>query len=323
MLRGRLVHAVVAGLCGSLLAASAASADSVTGSGTATDRGWTYTVSIDASSGPHGEQASGTMSWISVDQNGVQREHWEGNVTCLNVRGARATAIGELTFADPTMHPGQGLALMVEDGGAAGADGVGVGFPRSSDLGGTCPNWAPFKTLGSGDLLVTDEDPDRVAPVVSIEGDLEVDAESPEGGWVTLRVTAVDDLDGPVFPWCDGYTGGLFPVGIHVITCFASDLTGNVGSSTVEFRVKGAAEQIADLRASVQALSLPAGHLRVLDEKLAKADAALAAGDVEASCADLLRFEREVGDVPDKKLTDERTLELQADAVRIRAAAGC
>ena len=325
MLRGRRLYVLVAILSGSLLAADTAGADSVTGSGTLTDRfGWTLTATIDARSGPHGEQASGTMSWTGVDQNGVVREHWEGTVNCLNVRGARATATGAPTFADPPLHPEQGLALIVEDGGADGPDRVAVGFPRYSDLGGACPNWTPFYSVDSGDLLVEDEDPDRVPPVVTIEGELEVDAESPEGGWVALHATAVDDLDGPLAnTWCDPIPGGLYPIGTHSITCFATDLTGNTGSTTVEFRVKGASEQIADLRAIVQGLPLAAGHVRVLDEKLAKAGAALAAGELQEGCEFLLRFVRELGDLPDKKLSAEQTAELEADATRIRSVAGC
>jgi hypothetical protein len=262
------------------------------------------------------------MSWTSVDENGVRREHWEGNVSCLSVRGARATMVGQLTFASPEMHPGQGLALIVEDGGD-GADRVGVGFPLLTQLGGTCPVWSPFVTLSSGDIVVEDEQPDQVPPAVTIEGTLEVPAESPEGGWVTLHVTATDDLDGPVSAWCDQNQGGLFAIGSHSITCFASDLTGNTGASTVEIRVKGAREQVVDLRASVQNLALPPGQLRSLDEPLAKVDAALAADEVEESCEFLQRFERELDDLPAKKLSAEQMLELEADAVRIRAVAGC
>jgi hypothetical protein len=324
MRRRLLARSLIAALVGSLVAAGTASADTIAGTGSYVDRfGWTYTASVDARSGPHGEEPSGTIVYTAVDQNGVRREHSEATVICLAARGGLATAVGERTLSDPPAHPGQGIAVTVDDGRGAEADGFGVSAPRLSDLGGTCPVLRSFAAVSQGDFVVEDEDPDRVAPVVTFGGTLEVDAESPEGGWVTLAVSAVDELDGPVPAWCDHNEGGLFPIGTHSITCYASDLTGNTGSSTVEVRVLGAADQIDNLRGVLGGLPLPGGHMRSLDGTLAKAGGALALGDVQATCDLMLRFERDLGGLPQKKLSGEQDAELQGDAERIRAVAPC
>ncbi len=66
--------------------AKAQAGDSVTGTGTYLNN--RVTVTINAQSGPEGENATGTFSYTFVQQS------FQGTVTCLNVAGNIATLGG-------------------------------------------------------------------------------------------------------------------------------------------------------------------------------------------------------------------------------------
>lgn len=82
---------------------------------------------------------------------------------------------------------------------------------------------------------VETEQPDTVAPIVSVPADLTVEASSAAGAVVEFVVSADDDVDGTVVATCSHHSGATFPLGVTTVTCEATDVAGNTGSAT--FRV--------------------------------------------------------------------------------------
>jgi hypothetical protein len=184
-----------------LLTPGAAIADSVTGSGSFTDRfGWTYSVSVDANGGAFGEDARGTFRWISTDETGTVREQWEGEVTCLTVNGARATVAGRFTYALQPPHDSQGFWLSFEDNGAGARDGVSwLGFPLLADLPVACATLGATQLLGAGDVTVLDHAPTPAQATTYLDS-VVASLDLPAGNIHTLRSALGDALialDGP------------------------------------------------------------------------------------------------------------------------------
>ena len=106
------------------------------------------TASIDAHSGPAGQNATGTATF------GARQTFFGGPVTCLNVTGNRAVIGGDSAFVGP-----EGYLFLVIDNAATGApDQFGVLFPPPATAPSTCPANldVPLQDAISGDLVVHD-----------------------------------------------------------------------------------------------------------------------------------------------------------------------
>lgn len=78
---------------------------------------------------------------------------------------------------------------------------------------------------------------DTTPPLLSVPGDLVVDATSAAGAPVTFATTASDSLPGPVVTACTKTSGDFFPVRtVTPVTCTATDAVGN--STTKAFTVE-------------------------------------------------------------------------------------
>ena len=109
------------------------------------------TASVDAHSGPSGENATGTATF------GARQTFFGGPVTCLNVTGNRAVIGGDSGFVGP-----EGYFFVVVDNSATGApDLFGILFPPPADAPTTCPANldVPLQPAASGDLIVHDAQP--------------------------------------------------------------------------------------------------------------------------------------------------------------------
>lgn len=83
---------------------------------------------------------------------------------------------------------------------------------------------------GTGSFTV--EVQDRTSPIVTVPGDVTVEATGPDGARVDYpTVSAADDVDGPIDVTCDRPSGG-FPLGSTTVTCSASDSAGNHGENS-------------------------------------------------------------------------------------------
>ena len=185
--RFSLVVVVVAALAaiGPAVGSKAPKYDRVTGDGQRasisvvfpTFTGYTPTFTIDASSGPSGENAKGTMtidwgtSWLDGPYNGAPYSTTV-NVTNLCVTGNTATIVGYITSGTTNAVIGDPLVAMFRDGGKGGkSDGMLGVYSGWDNFGGksleeVCNNPYPpepegidFLPLTSGNINVTDATP--------------------------------------------------------------------------------------------------------------------------------------------------------------------
>jgi probable HAF family extracellular repeat protein len=156
---------------------------------------------------------------------------------------------------------------------------------------------------------------DLVAPTVVVPSDVAVDAESPGGAPVEFTVSAVDDVDPAPHVSCVPDSGATFPVGDTTVNCTASDSAGNVGSASFSVHVRGAAEQLGNLAASVKGV----GPGTSLEDKIAQARAAVGIGDRATASSILKAFNRQVIAQTGKSIAPDTAAALTAAAVRIGA----
>jgi HYR domain-containing protein len=87
------------------------------------------------------------------------------------------------------------------------------------------------RTTGGFAVTVSDTTP----PLVDIPADMLIRAPSAAGAVVSYRVSAGDDVDGPVAASCAPAPDLVFPLGVTTVTCAAADAAGNRSSRS--FRV--------------------------------------------------------------------------------------
>jgi HYR domain-containing protein len=81
---------------------------------------------------------------------------------------------------------------------------------------------------------------DTTRPVLSLPGDLTVDATRPGGARVSYTTTATDDVDGTVPVTYSLPSGPRFSIGTTTVSCSASDSAGNTAAGTFKVTVLGA-----------------------------------------------------------------------------------
>lgn len=79
---------------------------------------------------------------------------------------------------------------------------------------------------------------DRVAPVVTVPADIEIEATSALGAFVSYSsATALDDIDGSLPADCVPVSGSTFALGTTTVTCNAFDAAGNEGVAFFDVKV--------------------------------------------------------------------------------------
>jgi len=68
---------------------------------------------------------------------------------------------------------------------------------------------------------------DTGLPVIHVPLRIEQEAQSREGNIVAFEVSASDVVDGPLPVSCDAKSGSRFPIGVTIVTCIATDSSGN------------------------------------------------------------------------------------------------
>jgi HYR domain len=171
--------------------------------------------------------------------------------------------------------------------------------------------------------LVVANSQDTTPPVVTVPGDLTVDATGPGGARVTFTASAHDAVDPAPSLTCTPASGSAFPIGSTTVTCTAKDAAGNTASATFHVQVRGTGEQIARLVDKTRA-DVDVPLLRpVLAAPLQAAAALLAAGRTGLACVALNGYVLAVQLAPSAALTQAEKADLVADARRIRAVVGC
>ncbi len=92
---------------------------------------------------------------------------------------------------------------------------------------------ALFTLLVAAPLHAVPPPSDTIPPQISGHSDVSAYATSADGAVVTFTApTATDNVDGPVPVVCTPASGSVFPPGLTVVTCTATDAAKNVGTST-------------------------------------------------------------------------------------------
>jgi Bacterial alpha-L-rhamnosidase 6 hairpin glycosidase domain/Bacterial alpha-L-rhamnosidase C-terminal domain/Alpha-L-rhamnosidase N-terminal domain/HYR domain len=161
--------------------------------------------------------------------------------------------------------------------------------------------------------------PDTTPPVLTVPAPITVNATGPDGAVVTYVATATDNLDPHPVVKCVPPPGAVFAIGTTTVTCTATDASMNTSSATFTVHVKGAAEQLVDLRARVQGV----GSGTSMNDMIVLAQGYVANGNVAAACKKLSDFSSAVRAQSGKKVPATTATALIADATRIRAVLGC
>jgi TolB protein len=160
-------------------------------------------------------------------------------------------------------------------------------------------------------------------PVISGAVDLTVNAVSPAGADVVFHVAATDNLDPSPILSCTPPSGSTFGIGDTLVTCTASDQSGNQSQASFSVHVRGADAQIVSLAKLLDSLNLKRGIELSLKAKLIVALVAERIGAVRAACNVLGAFINEVNAQTGKAIRAADAAALIAAARQICAVLGC
>jgi Bacterial Ig domain/HYR domain len=164
---------------------------------------------------------------------------------------------------------------------------------------------------------------DTTPPVVQVPGDVAVDATNPNGATVSYAATASDVVSGALVPSCTPAAGDTFAIGDTRVACSATDGAGNTGTASFAVHVRGAREQLDNMRAWLAAQAVDTQVASRLDGELADVEKQLDAGRQNAVCGGLAEFVADVNRESGKRLTSDQAARLAGDAVRVRSVVGC
>ena len=166
---------------------------------------------------------------------------------------------------------------------------------------------------------------DTTPPSLSCPSNQTFNATGPSGAIVNYTAATASDNCGSVSPIYSKNAGTLFSIGDTTVNVTATDAATNAASCSFTVHVKGAAEQINDLIAKINALpDVKSPNKTALVSQLQTVLAALAAKDTPSACKAMQAFINLVKAQAEKKLISAAdAAALTADAVRIRAVIGC
>jgi hypothetical protein len=167
---------------------------------------------------------------------------------------------------------------------------------------------------------------DSTPPVLTVPGNITVNATSPSGAVVSYAVTVTDADDPNPTVSCTLASGSTFPVGTTAVNCSANDFSGNSATASFNVIVRGALDQISDLIALVKSFNIKQGIENSLDAKLQNVYDALSAvvsGKKSTACSKLGAFINEVEAQSGKALTTVQANQLMTVANRVKAYLGC
>lgn len=134
------------------------------------------------------------------------------------------------------VHPGNPLYPLSAIQ-AANDQSLAVGWVASGDYSQFRATAWEFARPGppSPTPCAFDESGDSEAPLLTVPGNLTVEATGPGGAVVSYAASAADAVDGPVGVTCAPASGALFPLGTTGVSCAATDAAGN--QATAAFTV--------------------------------------------------------------------------------------
>ena len=224
---------------------------------TATEKWIDITTGVDATN----NQVTGVAPALATFALGLPHDPVIGTITAP-VGALKDTALSfSAAFTDS--DPGEAHTASWSWG-----DGSGNTAGTVSESSGTISGEHTFSAAGTftGTLTLTDITgnavtktftvtvggaSDTTAPVITIGGNLTVEASGPGGAVVNFTATASDDKDGTVAVTTSRASGSTFPVGITTVTATAHDAAGNVATKTFTVTVTDSVKPVLSLPANI------------------------------------------------------------------------
>jgi hypothetical protein len=165
---------------------------------------------------------------------------------------------------------------------------------------------------------------DTVPPTLTVPASITTNATGPGAASVSYTVSATDTADPNPTVACDPPAETVFTIGDTTVRCIATDLAGN-SSDPASFvvHVKGAPEQLQDLRNAVAALPGAESLRQSLQVKLRDAQNALSAEKQASACGALNDFIGAVNARSGKSIALATAHALITDATRIKTVIEC
>jgi hypothetical protein len=186
----------------------------------------------------------------------------------------------------------------------------------------SCTAADPAGNTAAGSFTATVQD--TTPPVLSLPGNLTVNATGPSGATITYTATATDIVDVTDPVTCMPASGSLFAIGTTTVTCSATDAHGNTAApKTFTVTVENASQQVADLLAKVRALVIDPATRNNLISLLQNTQASLSKGDTAGACDKLTSFISQVQSQSGKKIAKADADALIVDAQRVKTVLGC
>jgi hypothetical protein len=254
--------------------------------------------------------------------------------------GPKSIAIGDLDgdgHNDLAIASSESDSVTVLSGDGSGAFAAGESFSAGDNPSSI--SIADLNGAGLPDLVVADRfgelvsvllnqasppASDTTAPVLTLPGNLVVNATKPTGATVAYAASATDDQDPAPAVGCAPPSGSTFAIGTTTVNCTATDAAGNSSNGSFTVSVRGAPEQLVDLIDRTRALRGLGPVHAGLRSQLQTTFACLIQRNRRAACHGLdiyIYVVRIAGGA--RWITHAQANSLAADAMRIKAVIGC
>ena len=187
--------------------------------------------------------------------------------TAMDANGNDTTGEQEITVQDttaPTVIPPAGMTVeataafsTIDTGNATANDAVGVvsltsDAPATFPLGVTTITWTAKDAAGNiGTATQTITVKDTAAPVLDGLLNQSIEAVSTSGATASFTVTATDNIDTAPVVICSAASASIFALGETIITCTATDASGNSAGGSFTVNVKDTTNPLLAIPADI------------------------------------------------------------------------
>ena len=174
-------------------------------------------------------------------------------------------------------------------------------------------SWAPG--------AAAQDESDFVPPDLTVPAQVVFNATGPTGATVIYAVSATDNADPSPKVECSPQSGSAFQIGTTRVTCTATDASGNSATKSFDVVVKGAEDQVLELRSDLVEVKQVAA--RPLSAQLTAVQTAIEANRARAGCGPLGAFINFVHAQSGKGLTEGQASNLIVGGTRVSAVLDC
>jgi HYR domain len=165
------------------------------------------------------------------------------------------------------------------------------------------------------------DESDFIPPDLTVPAQVVFNATGPTGATVIYAVSATDNVDPNPKVDCSPPSGTVFPIGTTIVTCTATDASGNTATKSFDVVVKGAEDQVLELRTDL--VEVKEAAARPLRAQLTAVQTAIEANRARSGCGPLGAFLDFVSAQSGKGLTEGQASNLIVGGTRVSAVLNC